>query len=54
MFNTRFGIEVEFTGITRKEAARVVAEHLNGTVEATHDSYNTHRVTAPDGRVWRS
>lgn len=53
MFNTPFGIEVEFTGITRKEAARVAAEHLNGMVEATHDSYNTHKVTAPDGRVWK-
>ena len=45
MFTHRFGIEIEFTGITRETAARVVAEHLGGRVYGT-------AVTAPDGRVW--
>ncbi|MCL1857687.1 MAG: amidoligase family protein [Oscillospiraceae bacterium] len=53
MFNSRFGIEVEFTGITRTQAARVVADYLNGTVSATHDYYDTQKVAAPDGRVWK-
>lgn len=32
MFKEKFGIEIEFTGITRNKAAKLVAEYLNGTV----------------------
>ena len=46
MFNTKFGIEIEFTGITRTAAAKVVADHLGGRINGTN-------VTAPDGRVWK-
>lgn len=53
MFTARFGIEIEFTGITRKQAAAVAAEYLGGSVESTNDSYRTEKVTAPDGRVWK-
>ena len=47
MFNHRFGIEIEFTGITRERAAAVAAEFLGGTI------VNYSSVTAPDGRVWK-
>ena len=53
MFTSRFGIEIEFTGITRNEAARVAAEYLNGTLSSSSDYYGTQTVTAPDGRVWK-
>lgn len=53
MFTSRFGIEIEFTGITRKEAARVAAEFLNGTVIEMGDYYDTKKVIAPDGRIWK-
>ncbi|WMJ87780.1 amidoligase family protein [Anaerocolumna sp. MB42-C2] len=53
MFTNRFGIEIEFTGITRKDASRVAAEFLNGTVTEMGDYYDTKKVTAPDGRVWK-
>ncbi len=53
MFQTKFGIEIEFTGITRTEAANVVAGILNGTVTSAYDNYDTRKVTAPDGRVWK-
>jgi len=46
MFTSKFGIEIEFTGITRTRAAEVAAEHLGGRVSGTS-------VTAPDGRVWK-
>lgn len=52
MFSTRHGIEIELTGITRSEAANVAAYLLNGTVSMVYDHYDTHRVTAADGRVW--
>jgi len=46
MFTRNFGIEIEFTGITREHAAQVAAEYLGGSVYGTD-------VTAPDGRVWQ-
>jgi len=53
MFEARFGIEIEFTGITRTQAAKAVAEYLNGTIAESSDYYDTKKITAPDGRVWK-
>ena len=53
MLNKNFGIEIEFTGITRNEAAKVAAEYLNGTVTNTSDYYDTKKITSADGRVWK-
>ena len=53
MLNTRFGTEIEFTGITRQQASKVVAKQLNGTVYHRGGGYDTYEVTAPDGRVWK-
>lgn len=53
MLTKRFGIEIEFTGITRAKAAKVAAEFLNGTLEVSSDYYDTHKVKTPDGRVWK-
>ena len=53
MLNKNFGIEIEFTGITRNEAAKVAAEYLNGTVTNTSDYYDTKKITTADGRVWK-
>ena len=53
MFTNHFGIEIEFTGITRKQAADVAARFLGGTVTVTGNYYDAYHVTAPDGRVWK-
>jgi len=53
LFSNKFGIEIEFTGITRTRAAEIAAECLVGSISATGDYYGTHRITAPDGRVWK-
>ncbi|AEY67717.1 amidoligase family protein [Clostridium sp. BNL1100] len=53
MLNKNFGIEIEFTGITRNEAAKVAAEYLNGTVVSTGDYYDTKKIITADGRVWK-
>jgi hypothetical protein len=53
MKNTGFGIEVEFTGITRTQAAEVVRKYLNGRTEVLGDSYDTRLIMAPDNRKWK-
>lgn len=53
MFNNNFGIEIEFTGITRRQAAETEAEYLGGTVRNERDVYSTQTVTAQDGRKWK-
>ncbi len=53
MLNTRIGIEVEFTGITRLKASKVVAKVVNGTVTKTRDGYDKHEIKAEDGRTWQ-
>lgn len=50
---SNFGIEIEMTGIARKKAAKVVADHLEGTIEEVHDYYKTLKITERDGRVWK-
>jgi len=47
MFDRKFGIEIEFTGITRNRASKVAAEFLDGVV------CEDDAVRAPDGRVWK-
>ena len=46
MKNARFGIEIEFTGITRMEAAQTAHAFLGGR-------RNGETVIAPDGRAWK-
>jgi hypothetical protein len=53
VFTNRFGIEVEFTGITREQAAEVAAKHLDGTAHYAGGGYGTWEVTATDSRVWQ-
>ena len=49
MFNNRFGIEIEFTGITREYAAEVAVEVLGGRITRGGNC----SVIAPDGREWQ-
>lgn len=59
MFTTKFGIEVECTGVTRACAAQVVAEVLGGSARYAGGGYGAYHVSAPDagspggGRVWK-
>lgn len=48
---TRWGIEIEMTGITRKQAAEIVKDHLQGRISRSDGS--SHEITAPDGRIWK-
>lgn len=53
MLSSKFGIEIEFTGISRFQAADVVARYLGGEVTRAGDYYDTHIIKAPDGRSWK-
>ena len=53
MLDKKFGIEVEFTGITRKRAAQITAEYLGVNLHAPADDYHTLVVSANDGRLWK-
>ena len=53
MFSTKFGIEIELTGITRHRAATVTQEVIGGTVDYLGDYYHTYCVTDPEGRQWK-
>lgn len=49
-----YGVEVEFTGITRKMAAKAVAEVLGSTVSAPdHTCYQTRTIRDSQGRKWK-
>ena len=53
MLSSKFGIEIEFTGITRQEAATVVSKYFECEYHRLHDYYDTYVVTPSDGREWK-
>lgn len=53
MLNRNFGIEIEFTGITRDKAAKVAAEYLKGMITSAGDYYDTKKVITADLRIWK-
>ena len=53
MFNTKFGIEIEFTGITREQAAETALSYLGGSLQILGDYYGTYEITTADNRVWK-
>ena len=53
MLTKKFGIEIELTGITRDKASKVVKKVMGGEITRQYDGYDTRKITAPDGRVWK-
>ncbi len=49
----QFGIEIEMTGITRAQAARVIAGHFHTTAEHVGGAYDTYRIQDEQGRHWK-
>ncbi len=50
---TRFGIEIEMTGITRKDAALAAQTVLGGELLYGGSYYDTYELATPDGRTWK-
>lgn len=49
----RFGIEIEMTGITREEAARVTAAYFGTESRYVGTSYDTYAALDRQGRQWK-
>jgi len=49
----RFGVEIEFTGISRGRAAEVIAEYFGTTVKLTRGSYDTRTIKDTKNREWQ-
>ena len=53
MKEQNFGLELEFTGITRRKAAGAIAMTINGNFEYAHvSSYDRRIITDATGRKW--
>ena len=50
---TRFGIEIEMTGITRKDAALAAQTVLCGELLYGGSYYDTYELKTFDGRTWK-
>ena len=49
----KFGIEIEITGITRKETAEVVAKFFNNLVYHRGGAYDEYHVLDTKARTWK-
>ena len=53
MLSTRFGIEIEFTGISRRYAAIIARDYLHGEMRYRGGSYDAYTVQTEDGRIYK-
>jgi hypothetical protein len=53
MFTSKFGVEIEMTGITRAAAALALEPVLQGLSYHNGGAYDTYSVPDDDGRSWK-
>lgn len=53
MRNQNFGIEIEMTGITRNNAARVIAKYFNTRASHIGGSYDSYSIRDETNRQWK-
>lgn len=53
MLSTRFGIEIEMTGLTRDKAAQAASEVLGNSYTFAGTFYDTYEVKDQQGRTWK-
>lgn len=53
MKNQKYGVEIEMTGISRAEAAEVVARELNSRIYDHVGSYDARMIKDSHGRTWK-
>jgi len=52
--NQNFGVEIELTGITRKQAAEVIASYYGTSTEHAGTYYDTYTAVDTKGRTWKA
>lgn len=53
-YEQTYGVEIEMTGISRRSAARVIAEYFGTTSSHVGGCYDTYTATSRDGRTWKA
>ena len=53
MKEQRFGIEIEMTGVTREQAAKVAAEYFGTASHYDGTCYDTYSALDSQGRKWK-
>lgn len=48
-----FGVEIEFTGMSRKRAATVASKYFQNEIEHVGGTYDTYTVADNQGRAWK-
>ena len=51
--DTTFGLELEFTGISRKKAAELIKTYLHSTYGITIRGLSSRIITDQQGREWK-
>lgn len=54
MKKQNFGVEIELTGVTRKQAAKVVADYYGGTTRYAGGTYDMWTASDRKGRIWKA
>lgn len=54
MKKQNFGVEIELTGITREQAANVIATYFGTQTRYLGTYYNTYGATDQKGRTWKA
>lgn len=54
MRTQKFGIEIEMTGITRREAAKVIAQYFGTSSSYVGGSYDAYHAVDHKGRIWKA
>lgn len=52
MKTQRFGVEIELTGITRRDAAKLIADYFGTTSTYEGTGYNKYSALDRNGRKW--
>jgi hypothetical protein len=52
--NQNFGVEIELTGITRRDAAKVIADYYGTTVAYDGSYYDIYTAKDTKGRTWKA
>lgn len=53
MKNQKFGIEIEMTGVTRKQASEAIAQYFGTSSSYVGGSYDAYTATDRKGRAWK-